>query len=84
MASAIAPRDNLMVAGGFNARVGPRNQSTKKVLGNLGFGQRYENGERLVNYALVNQLTVSNTLFQHKPSHVLTWYSNDGVYHSRN
>ena len=27
----------------------------------------------------MNQLTVSNTVFQHKPSHLITWYSSDGV-----
>ncbi|KAK2702002.1 hypothetical protein QYM36_019389 [Artemia franciscana] len=27
----------------------------------------------------MNQLTVSNTLFQYKPSHLLIWHSNDGV-----
>ncbi|XP_065582752.1 craniofacial development protein 2-like [Artemia franciscana] len=77
--SAIAARDYLIVAGDFNARVVPKDQTTSKVLGNFGLGQHCKNGERLVNYALMNQLTVSNTVFQHKPSHLITWYSSDGV-----
>ncbi|KAK2725513.1 hypothetical protein QYM36_000117 [Artemia franciscana] len=70
--SAIAAQDYLIVGGNFNARVGPMDQATCKVLCNFGLGQRCENVERLVNYALMNQLTASNTFFQYKPSHLLT------------
>ncbi|KAK2726311.1 hypothetical protein QYM36_000678 [Artemia franciscana] len=70
--SAIAAQDYLIVGGNFNARVGPMDQATCKVLCNFGLGQCCENVERLVNYALMNQLTASNTFFQYKPSHLLT------------
>ena len=72
MTSVIAARDYLIVAGDFNVRVGPKNQTTSIVLGTFGSGQSCENCERQVSYTLMNQLTVSNTLFQHKPSHLLT------------
>ncbi|KAK2722409.1 hypothetical protein QYM36_002820 [Artemia franciscana] len=62
MTSSIAARDYLIIAEDFNARVEPKDQATSKVLGNFGLGQRFENGERLVNYALMNQLTTSNSL----------------------
>ena len=68
---AIATRDYLIVAEDFNARMGPKDQTPSKVFGSFGLGQRCENGEKLINYALLSQLTVSNTLSQHKPSHLL-------------
>ncbi|KAK2717649.1 hypothetical protein QYM36_006428 [Artemia franciscana] len=78
LSSSIA-RDYLIVAGDFNARVGPSDQTTRQILGKFGQGHRCENGQRLVNYALMNHLVITNTIFQHKPSHLLTWHSNDGV-----
>ena len=72
--SAIAARDYLIVAGDFNARVVPKDQTTSKVLGNFGLGQRCENGERLVNYVLMNQLTVSNTVAKPPNNLVLQWW----------
>ncbi|KAK2711869.1 hypothetical protein QYM36_012857 [Artemia franciscana] len=79
LSSSIAARDYLIVAGDFNARVGPSDQTTRQILGKFGQGHRCENGQRLVNYALMNHLVITNTIFQHKPSHLLTWHSNDGV-----
>ena len=79
LSSSVAARDYLIVAGDFNARVGPSDQTTRQVLGKFGQGHRCENGQRLLNYALMNHLVVTNTIFQHKPSHLLTWHSNDGV-----
>ena len=58
---------------------GPSDQNTRQILGKFGQGHRCENGQRLVNYALMSHLVITNTIFQHKPSHLLTWYSNDGV-----
>ncbi|KAK2711762.1 hypothetical protein QYM36_012773 [Artemia franciscana] len=77
--SSIAARDYLIAAGDFNARVGPSDQTTRQILGKFGQGHRCENGQRLVNYALMNHLVITNTIFQHKLSHLLTWHSNDGV-----
>ena len=79
LTSSIAAGDYLIVAGDFNARVGPSDQTTRQILGKFGQGHRCENGQRLVNYALMNHLVITNTIFQHKPSHLLTWHSNDGV-----
>ncbi|KAK2701591.1 hypothetical protein QYM36_019768, partial [Artemia franciscana] len=79
LSSSIAARDYLIVAGDFNARVGPSDQTIRQILGKCGQGHRCENGQRLVNYALMNHLVITNTIFQHKPSHLLTWHSNDGV-----
>ena len=70
--------DILVVAGDWNARTGPCDDSTRHVLGKFGLGQRCENGTRLVSFAGFNRLCVCNTKFQHPKRHLLTWYSNDG------
>ena len=71
-------RDMLIVAGDWNARVGPADSSTKHIIGKFGLGQRCSNGDRLINFADYNHMIVTNTRFQHPRKHLLTWYSNDG------
>ncbi|KAK2725034.1 hypothetical protein QYM36_001479 [Artemia franciscana] len=83
----ISPRKGLInrpcctrlpvIAGDLDVRVGL--SDTTHVLGKFGLGHRWESGQRLVNYALMNHLGVTNIIFQHKPSHLLTWHSNDSV-----
>ena len=79
LSSSVAASDYLIVAGDFNAIVGRSDQTTRQILGKFGQGQRCENGQRLVNYALMNHLVIANTISQHKPSHLLTLHSDDGV-----
>ncbi|BHF75255.1 hypothetical protein SprV_0501835100 [Sparganum proliferum] len=71
-------RDLLIVAGDWNGRTGPGDPTTSHLLGRFGLGSRCENGERLLNFADRNRLLVTNTCFQHRKKHLLTWYSNDG------
>ncbi|BHF74601.1 Cytochrome c oxidase subunit 5B [Sparganum proliferum] len=73
------PRRNLLiVAGDWNGRTGPGDPTTSHLLGRFGLGSRCENGERLLNFVGRNRLLVTNTCFQHRKKHLLTWYSNDG------
>ena len=64
-----------MVMGDFNAAIG---KSVPGVVGNhlLG-GQTSDNGERLVSFASVNGLCITNTFFPHKQIHQATWYPPD-------
>ena len=71
-------RDLMLIAGDWNARTGPADESTRHILGKYALGQRCENGGRLVNFAALNRLVVTNTRFQHPRRQLLTWYSNDG------
>ncbi|BHF68409.1 hypothetical protein SprV_0301144300 [Sparganum proliferum] len=71
-------RDLLIVADDWNGRTGPGDPTTSHFLGRFGLGSRCENGERLLNFADRNRLLVTNTCFQHRKKHLLTWYSNDG------
>ncbi|BHF85296.1 hypothetical protein SprV_1002845900 [Sparganum proliferum] len=71
-------RDFLIVAGDWSGRTGPSDPTTSHPLGRFGLGSRCESGERLLNFADRNRLLVTNTCFQHRKKHLLTWYSNDG------
>ncbi|BHF58340.1 hypothetical protein SprV_0100129200 [Sparganum proliferum] len=71
-------RDPLIIAGDWNGQTGPGDPTTSHLLGRFGLGSRCENGERLLNFADRNRLLVTNTCFQHRKKHLLTWYSNDG------
>ena len=64
-----------MVMGDFNAAIG---KSVPGVVGNhLIGGQTSDNGERLVSFASVNGLCITNTFFPHKQIHQATWYPPD-------
>ncbi|CAE1309668.1 Craniofacial development protein 2 [Acanthosepion pharaonis] len=70
--------DLLVVAGDWNARTGPADESNRHVLSRFALGTRCDNGDRLVNFAVANRLVVTKTRFQHPRRHLVTWRSNDG------
>uniref|UniRef100_A0A183SEH5 Reverse transcriptase domain-containing protein n=1 Tax=Schistocephalus solidus TaxID=70667 RepID=A0A183SEH5_SCHSO len=71
-------RDLLIVAGDWKGRTGRDDSTNSHLIGRVGLGSRCENGERLLNFAGQNRLFITNTGFQHRNKHLLTWYSNDG------
>nr|VZI48162.1 unnamed protein product [Spirometra erinaceieuropaei] len=71
-------RDLLIIDGDWNGRTGPGVPTTSHLLGRFGLGSRCENGERWLNFADRNRLLVTNTCFQNRKKHLLTWYSNVG------
>ena len=69
----------MAIVGDFNAKVGKRtNENEKKAIGNFALGERNNNGEELVNFAIENKLSIMNTLFQKHPRRLFTWTSPDG------
>ncbi len=66
----IPARDILVVAGDWNARTGPADESTCHLLGRFALGNRCSNGERLVEFASTNRPVVSSTCFQHRRRHL--------------
>ena len=63
----------LLVMGDFNAKVGM--EAMEDVVGKFGIGNRNERGDRLIEFCQINNLTISNTWFQHHPRKVYTWKS---------
>ena len=63
----------LLEMGDFNTKVGM--EAMKDVVGKFGIGNRNKRGERLIEFCQINNLTISNTWFQHHPRKVYTWKS---------
>ena len=59
--------------GDFNAKVGM--EAMEDVVGKFGIGNRNEREDRLIEFCQINNLTISNTWFQHHPRKVYTWKS---------
>jgi len=67
----ISKKDYTVVAGDYNARVG--NIPVDGILGTNGEITSKSNGQKLKEFAPVNELKATNTLFRHKEIHKMTW-----------
>ena len=70
----VPKHDMLIVMGDFNARVGNDVGAWHDVIGRFGPQELNENGERLLEFCSLNGLVVTNTVFQHRSCHQLTWF----------
>lgn len=73
----VPARYELWILGDFNAKLGKRsdqdyNSGLHKNLGRYGVGRRNENGERLLNFLVSNNLFAANTAFRHSSRHITT------------
>ena len=76
--------DLLVITGDFNAKVGDDRTNWEGVMGNYGYGNTNERGEKLLNFCAVNDLSISNTMFkQKKASRQWTWESPDLKTHNK-
>ncbi|XP_075980762.1 uncharacterized protein LOC142979615 [Anticarsia gemmatalis] len=72
---------NLIVMGDFNAQTGECQPGEETVLGPHTYGtKRSKNGEKLINLALGNNLTILNSKYKKKTKRKWTWVSPGGTY----
>ena len=72
-------KDILIISGDFNAKVGRKKNSEEDgIIGINGLGERNERGETLVDFALANQSSIKNTMFQKHSRRLYIWTSPDG------
>ncbi|EDO41726.1 predicted protein, partial [Nematostella vectensis] len=64
--------------GDLNAKVGTDNTNYERAMGVYGCGTMNNNGGRLADFCLNNDLVNGGTIFPHKNIHKLTWMSPDG------
>ncbi|EDO30030.1 predicted protein, partial [Nematostella vectensis] len=76
--SRVPRHDMLLVIGDLNAKVGTDNTNYERAMGVYGCGTMNNNGERLADFCLNNDLEIGGTIFPHKNIHKLTWRSPDG------
>lgn len=65
--------NNIIVTGDMNARVGKGEDHWRNIIGSHGFGNRNENGGLLLEYCSQNDLSITNTRFQQRMIHKVTW-----------
>ena len=69
----IPDRELLFIAGDFNARVGVDHNSWPTCLGQFGAGKMNENDQHLLELCCHHGLCVSNTFYNTKPQHRVSW-----------
>ena len=75
----VSKRDCLIIGGDFNARtkLSEKHEITKyaEVVGKYARSKVNENGRRLLEFAKMNNLQLTNPFFKHKASQLVTWES---------
>ncbi|MCT5353384.1 endonuclease/exonuclease/phosphatase family protein [Pseudomonas aeruginosa] len=72
----IPNRDVKIIMGDLNAKVG-KNNLKNDTCGKFGLGDINERGKDFIEFCSTNNLVIANTLFQHHPRHLYTWFSPD-------
>ena len=65
---------NLIICGDWNGHIGNDRRGYEQNMGVHGIGERNVEGQRILNFAMVNNLSIMNTYYEHRESHKWTWY----------
>ena len=69
----IPSKEQVVVLGDLNARVGANHDSWPSCLGPFGVGKMNENGQRLLELCTFHDLFITNSFFRTKPQHKVSW-----------
>ncbi|XP_047482493.1 uncharacterized protein LOC125034636 [Penaeus chinensis] len=69
----VPPKDQVILLGDFNARVGSDYEAWPSCLGKLNVGKVNENGQRLLEFCTRLNLCIANSFFQTKPQNKVAW-----------
>lgn len=77
ISEAIKPHynNNIIIMGDFNAQVGERQIGEESSIGKFGHGKRSQNGQKLTDFMMENNLTLMNSRFYKKTKSKWTWSS---------
>ena len=66
-------QDILVISGDLNAKVGSQKHLEEDgIVGNFGMRVRHDRGDRLIDFAISNQLAIKNTMFEKHPNRLYT------------
>lgn len=74
--------NNLIIMGDFNAQIGKALQGEELAFGKYSNGKRSKHGQRLVEFALENNLKFINSMFKIRKNRKWTWQSPSGLYYT--
>ena len=67
----------LFVCSDWNGHIGSQRDGYMEVHGGHAIGQRNDEGERILEFAVANDLVVGNSVFKKKPRHLVTYLSGE-------
>ncbi|VDP46647.1 unnamed protein product [Heligmosomoides polygyrus] len=70
----VPPKDVIIVAGDLNGYVCATKDGCSSH-GSFGYGSRNEDDERILKYTESHNLTIMNTVFRKRDSHLISYYS---------
>ena len=73
--SGIPEKDFLLPCGDWNGHIGRLSDGFEGVHGGYAFGSRNSEGERVLEFAVANDLVIGNSYFQKKDNHLVTYES---------
>lgn len=75
MIRGVPNNEKLFIGGDLNGHVGIRREGFEKVHGGFGYGDRNQEGEEILNFAVAYDLMLANTFFRKRQSHLVTFTS---------
>lgn len=72
-------KDVVLLLGDMNAQIGSDNGEIEHIMGKHALGSMTENGELFTEFCDIQDLVIGGSLFPHKRSHKVTWFSPDHV-----
>jgi hypothetical protein len=75
LVSSVSISEKLFIGGDLNGHVGSTREDFEGVHGGFGYGSRNQEGEGILNFALVYDLIIANSLFRKRVSHLVTFSS---------
>ena len=67
-------KEKLSVCGDHNGHIGCVRDHVEAVVGAFSVGDRNEGRSRIIDYGLLNGLSITNTFYKHRESHKWTYY----------
>ena len=72
---AIPEGERVIVGGDLNGHVGISREAVERIHGGWGVGEKNEEGERVTDFAMAFDLSIVNTFFEKRPTHLVTYKS---------
>jgi len=67
-------QSNIILCGDWNGHIGQEREGFEGNVGTFGIGEKNVEGERILDFAKINNLSIMNTYYKHRKSQKWTWY----------